>query len=38
MRAAYRAGMLNAPGAEMNTEPVGVKALPSDGWDGDITA
>ncbi len=38
MRAAYRAGMLNAPVTETNTEPAAIKALPSDGWDGDITA
>jgi hypothetical protein len=38
MRAAYRAGMLNAPATEATSERSNISALPSDSWDGDITA
>jgi len=38
MRAAYRAGILNASAAEANSERADISALLSDSWDGDITA
>lgn len=38
LRAAYRAGMFNAPAADVYTEPAEAKTLSADGWDGDITA
>jgi|GEM_PF-777677 len=48
LRTAYRAGMLSAPAtdvytaaekrlSDVYTEPAEAKALPPDGWDGDIT-